>query len=210
VIGRTRLQIVVAVVVLVFAGGIWLTGGGAKLDWLRYYSVAVVVAGVVLKLWDGVLWHTKLGQRVHAVVRDVRGTWKGTLHSRWVDPATGARPAEKPAYLVVRQTSGTISVSMFTNESRSESSLGRLTMGEGRRALEYMYSNNPANALEERSRRHNGSVLLEVVGDPVTRMTGYYWTDRDSKGDLEFAEHVGKMADDYTSAEAMFTAPPKN
>lgn len=203
---KTRVQIVAAVVVGVFALGIWRSGGGAHLGWLRFYSIAVVAATAVLGAWDRFLWHVPLVQRLNFVPRDLRGTWSGTLTSHWVDPSTGSSPPPKPAYLVVRQTFGSIDVLMFTNESRSHSTLGSVEAKDGLPGLDYMYFNRPDNKVEIRSRRHSGSTALDVVGRPVTRMTGHYWTDRDTRGELEFVERVRKSADDYESAEALFVS----
>lgn len=202
--GKTRVQVVAALVVLVFAIGIWRSGGGAKFQWLRFYTVAVLVATAALGFWDRFLWHVLPLQKFKVVPRDVRGTWRGTLTSQWEDPTTGQSPAPKPVYLVIRQTFATVHVTMLTDESRSHSSLGRVSAGEDLPSLEYMYLNRPDNALEHRSRRHGGSTSLDVIGNPANRMTGHYWTDRDSRGDVEFDGRVRKYADDYASAESLF------
>jgi hypothetical protein len=202
--GKTRIQVVAALVVLVFAVGIWSTGGGAKLQWLRFYSGAVLVAVAALGAWDRFLWHVRLSQRLKAVPRDIRGTWKGTLTSHWIDPKTGISPEPKPAYLVVRQSFTSVSVMMFTDESRSRSSLSDVSTGDELLSLDYMYFNRPDNSIEDRSRRHSGSTALDVIGNPVNRMSGHYWTDRDTRGDLEFVERVREFADDYGSAEVLF------
>lgn len=202
--GKVRVQVIAALVVVVFAVGIWRTGGGAKLQWLRFYSLAVLIATAVLGLWDRVLWHLPPVQRLKSIPRDIRGTWRGTLTSHWVDPGTGGPPVPKPAYLVVRQSFTNVSVTMFTDESRSRSSLGSVSAGDDLPSLDYMYFNRPDNSIESRSRRHSGSTALDVIGTPTNRMTGHYWTDRDTRGDLEFVERVHKFADDYGSAEMLF------
>lgn len=203
---KARTQVVAAFVVVVFAVGIWWTGGGAHLQWLRFYSAAVLVASAALGAWDRYFWHVRLAQELGSVPRDLRGTWKGTLTIHWVDPATGASPAPKPAYLVVRQSSSTVSITMFTDESRSRSSLGNVSTHDELPSLDYMYFNRPRNAIEARSRRHSGSTALYIIGNPVTRMTGHYWTDRDTRGDLDFVERVHKSSNDYESAKSLFEA----
>ena len=78
---RILIQTVAAVVVAVFALGIWTSGGQVKLGWLRYFAAAVFAATALLWLWDSLLWRLSLAQRIRGVPRDVRGTWKGTLTS---------------------------------------------------------------------------------------------------------------------------------
>ena len=202
---RTTAQVIVAVVLLVFGGGIWLTGGELHPQWLRFYSAAVLIATAVLGLWDRVLWHLGPAQRVQAVPRDLRGTWKGTLTSFWQDPGTGTSPPSKPAYLVVRQSATSVSATLLTDESRSHSSLGEVAGTEAGTSLIYMYLNIPASRHEHRSRIHHGSTSLDVIGRPATRLTGHYWTDRDSRGELDFVERTKHLADDYDSAQQLFS-----
>lgn len=92
----------------------------------------------------------------------------------------------------------------FTDESRSRSTFGMVFTGEETPSLDYMYFNRPANSIEGRSRRHSGSTSLDIIGRPATRMTGHYWTDRDARGELEFAQRIRHVADSYETAAALF------
>jgi hypothetical protein len=67
-----------------------------------------------------------------------------------------------------------------------------------------MYLNKPQMSVEHRSRIHHGSTSLELVGRPVSKLMGSYWTDRDSKGELLFTRHVGMIAEDYDTASRYF------
>src|SRR5438045_3293483 len=119
---RVVVQISAAVVVLVFAVGIWASGDKVDVGWLRFFSAAVFVALAVLALWDHIIWKLPFPQRIRGVPRSIGGTWKGTLTSFWTDPATGQRPPPKPAFLVVRQSASAVSAALLTDESRSRSS----------------------------------------------------------------------------------------
>lgn len=201
---RVFAQFVAGVVVLVFAVGIWSTGGQVDLGWLRFYSAAVLVATALLFLWEKVLWKLPLTQRMRYSPRDVSGTWKGTLTSLWEDPLTDETPAPKPAYLVIRQTASAVKVILLTDESRSVSSLGAVSGGDGIASLDYMYRNRPESKFEHRSRMHHGSTSLDITGLPPTRLKGRYWTDRDSKGELDFNEHHKHAAEDFEEAASLF------
>lgn len=201
--GKSRVQVIVVIVVLVFGFGIWFSGGRVHLQWLRFYSIAVVVATGALGLWDRVLWHLPLIQRVTSVPRDLRGTWRGTLTSYWEDPETGKTPPSKPAYLVVRQTASNVRTELFTDESRSASSLGEVTTRDVEPTLNYVYLNNP-DSHSAKSRIHFGAASFAISGRPARRLKGHYWTDRDSRGELQFTERVKVAADDYTMADGLF------
>jgi len=201
---RLLVQVVATVVVLVFALGIWLTGGKIDAGWLRFFSVAVLVAMALLALWDRALWKLAPAQGMNRVPRDVSGTWKGTLTSEWIDPETGKTPPTKPAYLVVRQSASAVSAILLTDESRSSSSLAVVSGADGSISLDYVYLNRPDSRFEHRSRIHHGCALLDVTARPAKCLKGRYWTDRDSKDELDFQDRKHKTADDFEDAAALF------
>jgi hypothetical protein len=203
-ISRNRVQVIVALVILVFAAGIWASGDMPKLQWLRFYSVAVVVVLLALAAWDKWLWRLPFVQRVALVPRDIRGTWKGDLNSFWKDE-TGFSPPRKTAYLVVRQSAWRVSVVLLTDESRSVSSLATVSSDGVTASLDYIYLNRPDSRFEERSRIHHGSASFDIIGVPATRLRGRYWTNRDSRGELDFTARLPKITEDYHEAERAFT-----
>lgn len=203
---RTLVRVVAAVVVLVFAAGIWSTGDSVNPAWLRFFSVAVVVAGCTLSAWDRWLWRLRTVQTFFPVARDLRGTWKGTLTSFWEDPITRVRPAPKDVFLVIRQSASEVSVVLMTNESSSRSSMAALTESGTGASLVYMYLNRPDSRVEHRSRMHNGAAFLEVSGRPAARIRGRYWTDRDSRGELDFVARSSEIVEDFGEALRLFTA----
>jgi hypothetical protein len=201
---RMLIQLVALVVVAVFAVGIWLTGDQVKVGWLRFYSVAVLGAVALVALWDRWLWRVPIAQRSTSVPRDLKGTWKGVLTSFWMDPATGKTPQPKAAFLVVRQTSSKVSVVLLTDESRSRSSLATVSSRDGNTSLEYFYLNLPDSRHRDRSPIHPGSAALDVTGRPASRLKGQYWTDRDSRGELDFKIRSRTAVDDYDQAVRLF------
>jgi hypothetical protein len=201
---RPAVQVVAAVVVAVFALGIWASGDRVNVGWLKFFSAAVLAAVAVLALWDRWLWKLGWIQRIPHVPRNLNGTWQGKLASLWIDPGTGEQLPEKAAYLVVRQTASTVSVTLLTDESRSKSSLALVSALDGAASLDYMYLNQPDTQVEHRSRMHHGSTSLLVTGCPATRLKGRYWTDRDTRGELDFSARRTGSADDYEQAAAFF------
>lgn len=197
-------RLVTAAVIAVFVVGTWVTSRKVDLGWLKYFSTAVLVATVALALWDTWLWRLNLIQRLPGITRCVRGTWKGTLTSFWIDPNTGQSPAPKTVYLIVRQTATLVSVTLVTDESRSTSTLGAVYTVDGSSVLTYLYLNRPEMRVEHRSRMHHGSTVLDITGSPATRLKGRYWTDRDSKGELDFQERVSALAEDFDTAVRLF------
>lgn len=201
---RTLVRVVAAVVVAVFGVGIWSTGGTVHAGWLRFYSAAVLVAVAILAVWDRVLWKLPPVQRMRGVPRDIGGAWQGTLTSFWIDPDTGKPQDPKSAYLVIRQTSSDLSVALLTDESRSRSSYAVISTVDGATVLDYMYLNRPDSRVEHRSRMHHGSASLDVTGHRATRLRGHYWTDRDTRGELDFTQRHRRVVDDFDEAQKLF------
>jgi hypothetical protein len=205
---RLAIQSLVALVAGVFVVGVYLSGDTVEAGWLRFFSPAVLVVALVWSLWEHWIWRWPVVQAFKGIPRDVRGTWKGTLTSLWKDDA-GNTAGPKSAYVVIRQSFATVSVTMFTDESSSRSSLGRVSPLDDQAQLDYMYLNKPDPRFEHRSRIHHGSTSLSVVGKPASRLRGRYWTDRNSHGELDFQERKRKsfgqnFPEDYESAAALF------
>ncbi|WP_159025318.1 Cap15 family cyclic dinucleotide receptor domain-containing protein [Streptomyces pluripotens] len=201
------IRVIVGVVVLLFVVSAWMQDG--KPDWsaLKLFSTAVLLCTVIFNLWDFLLWRLPLVQRIPGVgvARSVRGTWKGTLTSFWTNPETGSSPPPKTVYLVVQQTASLVSVKLMTDESKSTSALAKVSEVDGSVLLTYMYLNKPDLRVEHRSRIHHGSTVFDVSGNPARRLKGHYWTDRDSKGELDFVERDKKnLADDFAEAAELF------
>lgn len=201
------IRIIVGMVVLVFVVSAWMQDGKADWSALKLFSAAVFLCTAVFNLWDFWLWRLPWIQRIPGVgiPRSLRGTWKGTLTSFWVNPETGSSPPPKTVYLVVQQTASMISVKLMTDESKSTSALANVSEADGSVMLTYMYLNKPDMRVEHRSRIHHGSTVFDVSGSPARRLKGRYWTDRDSKGELDFEERDKKnLADDFTEAAELF------
>lgn len=201
---RLAIQLLVAVVAGVFVLGIYLSGDTVEAEWLRFFSPAVLVVTLLWSAWDNWIWRWPWVQAIKGVPRNVRGTWRGTLASLWTDESGQGVPT-KDVYIVVRQTFATVSVALFTDESASRSSLGRVSSMDSQAQLDYIYLNKPDPQFEHRSRIHHGSTSLNVIGKPASRLRGRYWTDRNSHGELDFKERRHKsFAEDYESASALF------
>lgn len=201
---RFAIQVVAAVVVLVFAAGIWLSGDSLDAGWLRFFSAAVTAALAVLFAWERWLWRLPAAQKFPRVPRCVHGTWRGILASMWIDPNTGAPPPSKTVYLVVRQTASTVHVTLLTDETTSRSSLAKVSETAGQATLDYLYLDGPRPSLRIRSPIHHGSGSLGLSGRPVKRMEGRYWTDRPSQGEVVFDQRRSATVEDLSAAIELF------
>lgn len=193
------------VVILLLSGLTYLNTGEVETEYLRYFSASVFVATLLLGLYDNIVWRWGWVQLIPGVPRSIRGTWHGTLKTLWLDSESGQPLPDKDAYLVVRQTATQLSTRLYTDESSSASSTGALVVNDGTVKAAWLYLNTPDASVEHRSRIHHGSTVVDVIGKPAQRLRGRYWTDRDSKGELEFEGRSRKLAEDYKSAQKLFS-----
>jgi len=138
------------------------------------------------------------------VTRDIGGTWEAQLESLWSNPVGGKVPPIKTVYLVIRQTSTQISVTLISDESKSKSSMARVVKEDGSWLLHYIYTNEPDVALRKRSPIHHGSGVLTIIDNPAKRLSGTYWTDRDSKGKLTLERRTRKLGEDFRDCADLF------
>jgi hypothetical protein len=203
-IGGTLLRIVTILISVVFVVGVWVSTGKPDLGFLRFYSIAVLVVTIALAVWDKWLWKIRLAQMLSGVSRDVSGTWEAQLESLWIDPSTGKVPSIKTVYMVIRQTSSKASITLISDESKSKSSTALVIQEDGSWLLHYIYTNEPDVALLKKSPIHHGSGVLAITGKPAKRVSGTYWTDRDSKGKLTLERRARKLGEDFRDCAELF------
>ncbi|WP_133260041.1 hypothetical protein [Streptacidiphilus pinicola] len=139
------------------------------------------------------------------------GTWRVILTPSPSSkiPASGNRGPIR-AYLTVEQSFWTLHATLRTKESSSHSTNATIdkTDGSGVAELKFLYENTAQVAVQSRSPRHTGACRLSVSGHTPQRMTGRYFTDRFTAGDMEltFMSRATHYAT-YQEAQDADTAP---
>jgi hypothetical protein len=92
---------------------------------------------------------------------------------------------------------------MMTKESTSRSMVAGLDAGsDGIPRVTSTYENIPGVLIQDRSRIHHGALLLDVHGSPANRLIGWYWTDRDTKGEVSLDARSPKSYTSFDEASA--------
>lgn len=189
-------------------GGIWalsLSGNGWVIpaSFFAPMSKVAMALSLVLVAFDKWLWHLP-GVRSMVGRPYLTGTWRGTLDSDWEDPASGRRVGPIPVFAVVRQSFSSLHVRVLTRESQSQTLAASLLKDpDGQMSVAGVYRNVPRQSARNRSEIHIGGLLLNFQGSPSPRMSGHYWTDRATAGELSLALVSRSAADDFVSAEAL-------
>ncbi|MDR3388911.1 MAG: hypothetical protein P4L92_17870 [Rudaea sp.] len=208
-----KYQISAALGIATVAWAIVLSVQGVGMTWhdLAPFSTVVSVlvgAGFVM---DKFLWHVPIFQGWLFSTPDLRGTWRVTIRSEWVDPETGQRAAPITSYAAITQTLSKLQIHLMTPESEScllAHSIEATTCGN-RFQIAVVYANTPNVALRGvRSERHVGAAIINSHGEkkylPIA-LEAEYWTDRKSVGRMTFENRVSKIFSRYEDALANYS-----
>lgn len=143
--------------------------------------VGVVATVFVIRAWRWRIFHPWL-----VPFPDLNGTWQGTIQTTWQDSKTGQTPGPIPCILTIKQSFVRISCVMRTSEMASRSFLADfwLDADEQIRRLGYSYASTPLPLVAHRSKPHYGTMVFEIIGDPVNKLKGVYWTERKTTGEV--------------------------
>jgi hypothetical protein len=189
VIRAVAVAVSVVWTVVLYLSGIELSTAGQRV--VAYIPTALVFLTVAFDLW---LWKLPSINRLHGRPR-IYGNWATTISphpdSRIPD---GGDPGPIAAKTVIEQTFWTLTVMMKTAESESISRAENIAPDGGsrtRKVLTYTYSNTPKLAVRDRSPIHVGATMLTLEGPEPQTMSGIYWTDRLTIGDLALVRSKG-------------------
>jgi hypothetical protein len=206
-LSRLHLSALLLVAAALWGGMLVFEGVAVNGTWFRPFSTVVGVLLLLLVVFDIWAWRWRLLHGWFVPRPDLRGTWRVELQSDWKNPATDTGVGPIVAYFVVRQTFSSLSVRMVTAESSSELVAAEINKAsDGTYRLAAVYRNEPKLSVRDRSPIHYGAFVLDVQGDPVKDLVGYYWTDRKSRGELRTLARHDSIAGSFK--EALELLPP--
>ena len=206
-----RLHISVFLGIAVLAWAVVLLAQGAHVSWehLQPFGAVVGVLGILSMSLEKVLWRQAWLHGWFVKRPDLRGTWRVELQSDWIDPETRERVPLIICYMGVEQSLSWLQMHLMTKESESWFIAERVypsPSGVGYQ-IAGVYTNRPHTHLRgDRSEMHFGGLLLETHGPPnrPEALTGEYWTDRKTKGQMTFGERTPKVFTRFADADRAF------
>jgi hypothetical protein len=200
-ITNTQLRALLGLSVVLWAIVLVLQGRDVSVDMLAPFSYVLTGLSFCVLLWERWLWPWYIFRGWLNKRPDLRGTWKGVVHSNWIDPDTEQGRGPIDVYLVIRQTYTTIDVRLLSEESNSVSLSGNIfTDSVGVCTLAVAYRNTPRILKRGRSPINHGGMLLSLIGDPVHKLDGEYWTDRGTIGEVTLTARTKVAAHDFEEA----------
>ena len=170
------------------------------IDVMRLIPIVATADGIAYFIFTAWLWRWNAFQGWLVPFPDLNGTWQGYIRTNWKD-AEGKSPGSIPAILTIKQSFGRISCVMRTEEMESHSYLEGFCISSDAqvRQLCYSYTSRPKATLRDRSTPHDGTMLLNIIGKPVHKLEGEYWTQRQTAGTVTLSYRTSQLLDEMPS-----------
>jgi hypothetical protein len=196
-------QLILSIAVVVWGALLFAEGVPLTSRLLQPYSAVVGAVVLVMTAYDRWLWQWSWLRWLPGTPPVLRGTWRGALTSNYLPPGSTTQMPPIEVFLTVTQTASTLSIGLLTAESKSESLTCTLSPSPpGSWTAWLTYRNQPQLLLQDRSRMHHGSMELNVHDSPPRLLDGSYWTDRGTKGQVQFSSRSPRRHSDFAGALA--------
>ncbi|MBC8264103.1 MAG: hypothetical protein H8E47_08290 [Anaerolineales bacterium] len=194
-------------ILLGFSGLVWFAVARASglnmknlFDFMRPIPNVVTADLLLVAFFMKWGWRWKYLQDWLVPFPDLNGTWQGNIQTNWKD-TDGNTPDPIPVILTIKQTFGHVSCVMRTAEMESHSYAEGFCIDRERqiRQLCYSYTSKPKASLRGRSTPHDGTVLFNIIGKPVHKLEGEYWTQRQTTGTVALMFQTKALLDGLPS-----------
>lgn len=209
-ISRLHITVFLGISILLWILVLAIQGANISIDLLAPFGIVVSLLAAIVTWFEKKLWSIKYLHSWFVDRPDLRGTWKVTLQSDWIDPETSEVIPPITAYMGVSQSLTVLQLHLMTPESESWLIAHSIRSAPDNSSYEIagVYSNKPKVHLREnRSNIHLGSLVLTTHGDFINypdTLSGEYWTDRKTKGSIELSNRIAKMHTRFEDAERAF------
>lgn len=193
-------------ILLGFSGLVWFvvaTISGLNLqdlfDFMRPIPNVVTADLILVAVFVRWGWRWKYFQGWLVPFPDLNGTWIGNLQTTWKDEQ-GNTPGPIPVMLSVHQSFAHLSCVMRTAEMASHSYVEGFWIDQDRQIWQlcYTYTSKPKSSLRDRSTPHDGTAVLNIIGNPIQKLEGEYWTQRKTTGSIALSFKSKKILDDLS------------
>lgn len=142
-------------------------------DIFGYAGEGIGLTALLMTLYEKLLWKYSPFEDTPVLKRYYEGTLVSTFDG-----------IERKASLEIKQTLLSTNIILISGESKSKSISSSIDNILGEYQLTYCYLNTPNASVRERSQIHYGTAIICV--DNANRLTGQYFSDRKTTGDMIF------------------------
>lgn len=167
--------------------------------WISGVTSFVVILWTVYDKWIWRMWIFKyLAWFLQVPI--LYGTWKGKLK---YEKDENGKSGQVDIYVAINQTLSSISVrSFFKKPSASKSITAKIEKEEpDRKRLVYLYKSEAPYGKRDNNRPHDGASVFDIVGNPVKKLLGSYFTDRKGAGTVVLDKYSNVLAENFEDAD---------
>lgn len=204
---RTQVLLIIALAVAFWIAALWISETEVHMAMFAPFGMAVSTVTAVAIFFEKIAWKWPLinGFIVHRP--PLAGTWRTELLSSY--PDEDGNPIKKTVFVVIQQSLRTVSVRMYTDKARSFSIAESIRSREVDDLFELavVYQNIPEIKHRQDSgdsRIHFGALHLTDIPQHAASITGPYWTDRNTNGQLTLIERKPVRISSYAEGVALF------
>lgn len=201
---KQKIKIVIVLYsVLIFLLAV-VTGKSIDENLFRWISGATSLVVIVWSAYDKWIWRMGVFKYIswflHIPI--LHGTWQGKLK---YERDENGNSGEVDVYVAINQTLSSISVrSFFKKPSASKSITATVVKEEpDRKKLVYIYKSEAPHGKKDSNRPHDGATVFDVVGNPVKKLLGSYFTDRKGAGTVVLVKYSSVLAENFEDAERL-------
>ncbi|MBR5779755.1 MAG: hypothetical protein IKY21_03920 [Clostridia bacterium] len=135
------------------------------------------------------LWKLPIFKNWLVLIPDLQGLWEGEIKSDWIDPIENIQKSPIACNLLIHQSLFKTCCRIETKESVSMSAMANFSINSDSRTCKiiFTYQNDPKQTIQNRSPIHFGTTVLDyAVKENERTLSGYYWTNRKTTGELNF------------------------
>jgi hypothetical protein len=183
---KAHYSAIVLLALTAFVAALLLKGVQVSWGWLGAVSAATSAVGLGIFLFDHYLWRVGWLYGKFHKRPNIAGVWDVTFRSTFDDGS--GNPVLRSGSMRVDQTFFNLDIFVETEESEGVVvSREFVKLGKDRPRLCATYRNEPRANFRARSQMHYGTLLVSF-DEPARRperLAGNYWTDRETRGELE-------------------------
>lgn len=206
---RFHITVYLGLTVIIWGLSLIVSGTPVGKEHVAPFSVVVSVLVLLGLAFEHILWRQRWLHGWFVKRPDLRGTWRVELKSDWTDPQAGRKTPLIVCYMGVNQTLSKLQMHLMTLESESWLIAEgiRFSLNGNGYQVAGIYTNKPQMHLRgDRSEIHQGAFVLDTHGSPARpdSMTGEYWTDRRTSGQMDFTSRASEIVTRFDEAERLF------
>ncbi len=173
-------------------------------DFLKVLPKVVTVDMVLIGLFIKYAWKWRIFRGWLVPFPNLNGTWTGHIYSDWINPETGKRSEPIPTMLCIYQSFSQTNCVMHTGEMKSYSIAEGFNINQDQqiKQLSYIYTSKTRALLSERNPQHDGAMIFDIIGENNKKLSGKYWTERKTKGEIKVSFYSKKILDELPNNQS--------